>query len=261
MSTERRRITLIGGPYHERTFDPEKLDLFGTKYRLKLPVDANCQPTDNPDSVIRAIYSPIVMDRPDFILFHFQKYEKLDRSQFSVEFADGPLAGTRQMKQPIEGLGPIVGVPMKSEPFEGDGRVRVWAFYKQSNRNDKRLYFDKIERRVVKDARLILEFLGGPMDGWTLDSDDAANAPEHFHAAMFYWLVKEGSEGKRFYTFPSQHRHEAFEDFGDAAEQFGGPYTLPLYEVIERLEESFEVYLRARYIHEESLGLSLAKKK
>jgi hypothetical protein len=199
------------------------------------------------------------MDRPDFVLFHFEKYEKADRSRFIVEFADGPLAGNRQMNQPIQGLGPMVSIPMKSEPTDGDGRMRVWAIYTKSDGDDPRLYFDKIERRVVKDMRLILEFYGGPMDGWTLDSDDASNAPEHYHPQMFYWLAKDGIVGKQFYTFPTPHRHEAFEDFGDLAEQYGGPYTLPEYEIIERLEEPFEVYLQAKYIQEAPLELRTQK--
>jgi hypothetical protein len=187
-----------------------------------------------------------------FDIYHFRGFKKVDDSPFMVRFADGPLAGERRFRQPIQGLPWIVMVPLPSEPFDGDGRLRVFALYeKRLVDGIEQLCYVETQRRVVKSNRVLVEYIGGPLDGTNYDSDTSESDFGSMPTSA-YLLTERGTVGKRFMT-ASPHALAALHEFGELAMKYGGPFTFHKYEVIDKLEEPYEVYIRVKHVPTESI--------
>ncbi len=239
---------LIGGPYEGR-YALAEIQLYESYGALRIPVDEHFI-TSTQKPFAHAVYenAGIPSDRIKF--YWFRRYARVDGGSFLVELVGGPLAGTRPMHQPVLGLPQIVMIPVKSEPArEQDGRLRVFAVYKNGAflGGDHKLIFEREQRDVVKDHRVIFELSGGPFDGVTYDTDAGMLDPESkFRAGAFYAMTDEGTAGKRFVGL-SPHSMQALDEFGDAARNYGGPFQPHMYEVSGKVEAPYEIYVHAKY--------------
>lgn len=242
-------FSLINGPF-AGNYPAEDLQKYASKGAIRLPVDEQYKITDD-SAFALAHYDVCDIPGEGVQLYSFRKFVKLDESPFLVEFVGGPLAGTRPFFQPVNALPSMVIAPVASRPAKGqEGRVRVFAIYRNDSLvgGENKLVFVGEHRDTVKTTRIIFEMVGGPFDGITYDTDavmlDHQNA---FWADGHYLVTSNGQIGKRFVQH-SPHFMSALEEYGEQAIKYGGPYTPHIYEVFERLDEPFEVYVRARFI-------------
>jgi hypothetical protein len=242
------QIALIDGP-HSGTYGPELL-AWGKNGEIRIPVDEHfIINVEKPFAF--AVYEPTDIPSDTIRTFGFKKFVKAEDGPFLVEFVGGPKAGMHPMSQPVLGLLPIVMIPVKNEPSKDtQGRQRVFAFYKNGAfwGGEHKLIFEREMRDVVTTQRIIFELTGGPFDGVTYDSD-AGMLERHseFRANAFYTVTNKGEIGKRCMII-ADHAWNMLEELGPEITDKIGPFPPHVYEVFERIEEPYEVYVRAKYI-------------
>ena len=241
-------VSIINGPY-AGNYQAKEMSAYMSKGAIRIPVDESFSLTSAKPFAL-ALHDD--MNIPgDVRLYSFRKFLKMDESPFVVEFVGGPLEGKRPLFQPAIGLPPTINIPVTAKPAKNaDGRVRAFAVYRRdsSEIGKSKLVFVNLHSDIVKDTRVIFEMVGGPYDGVTYDTD-AKMVDYHsaFSAEGNYLVTSQGQIGKRF-AQQSPHCWSSIEEFGEQAIKHGGPYLPHIYEVFERLEEPFEVYVRAKYV-------------
>jgi hypothetical protein len=238
-------VVLLDGPYRG-DYAAGALDKHRRNSRIALPVDASFGEAPDEDATFaHAIYEQ--RDHPT--VFTFKGFRKVDGAQFSVEFADGPLKGVRPFIQPIEGLPDTVFVPLPTEETEG-GRVKVTAVYEAREHDGKELlFYVQTLRQKTTEPRFIVEYVGGPFDGQTLDSDAGRLDEYGAKTAMFLGMISKGGRTGHRFRAPAPHMWDAMLEMGqEAFMKYGGPFQRHMYEVFEALPTPYETYFRVRYV-------------
>ena len=244
-------VLLTGGPIlgHVRLTD---FELEVDQRVIKLPVNDDFQPDINGKRAV-ACFHLVDYSTSDACVFQFSHYKSLDGKPFVVVLVGGPLEGERIFPQPAPGLPPVLMIPVKSEPNGKEGRIITHSYYERSDDPiDRKYYFKSVEQRETTKVRTLFEMVEGPFDGVTFDSDlcfiDRENAAK---VEGLLWVTDGGKVGKRF-KCPSPYAINALEDFGLEAIRTIGGFQGHKYEIIERLDDDFEVLIRAKYIPEPS---------
>jgi len=234
-----RRCWLINGPFGEPQPSGVYDKFLNDQGAIVIPLDDCFEITESAPYAF-AVYWKSDLPGPLY-LFTFAKFTKPDGSLFPVEFVGGPLHGTHEFYQPARAFH-IVFVPVPSEPHSGKGRLKVVAQYE--NRGDDCLHFSQLHRQVVNDFRILVDFAGGPLDGRALDSDAMDLDRDGASQARFVYLATDnGQIGKRFQLM-SPHAWQLIEKHGHDAPAG----HMHKYEITDRLEENYEVLIRAKYI-------------
>ena len=242
-------LSLINGPF-AGNYPADELRQYVSKGAIRIPVDESYNITDD-DAFALALYNDCDIPGEGVRLYSFRKFIKLDDRPFLVEFVGGPLAGTRPFFQPVKALPSMVIAPVASKPAKNEkGRVRNFAVYRNDSLvgGENKLIFVDEHSDIVTTTRIIFEMVGGPFDGITYDTDAAMLDHQNaFWAEGHYLVTSNGKIGNKF-TQQSPHFMSALEEFGEQAIKYGGPYTPHIYEVFERLDEPYEVYVRAKFL-------------
>lgn len=248
MTDSELNVSIINGPF-AGNYQAKELSDYMSKGAIRIPVDESFSLTSaKPFSL--ALHDD--MNIPgDVRLYSFRKFLQMEDSPFTVEFVGGPLAGKRPFFQPAIGLPSTINIPVTAKPARNsEGRVRAFAVYRNETleNGERKLVFVNEHSDIVKDTRIIFEMVGGPLDGITYDTDAKL---VDYHSALSaegnYFVTANGQIGKRF-AQQSPHCWSSIEEFGEQAINYGGPYSPHIYEIFERLDEPFEVYVRAKYV-------------